>query len=453
MDNRILQRVPEITSNRCPFCSNELRRRTAKCRNHQYNDGKVFERELYYCTTCDLWYAIKGKTNIFKYHNVFCFPLLEGKEYTIEMLQWRTYGKPLPSSLKGEEDRSPAVTRKEDAPQREVPSQQLPKASLSKPQAFSSVKPAPKQEENKPGKSLKEELIEKYNAPASMVTMLNCTIEAIVGSAMTPPEEPVVIFLVSELEDDQIQPNYYYIYSKVGQKILRCLAEQGKRFQINRERQDFRYRVNYYYVGPEMKTLLSERQERKDYETRFDRIIDVKLYKGRSICRNHGDIVQRVVAMLPGTRSDERHPLEVYFCPACKLYYVNEDAYLRFCDSYGLPPIKLYSYANDDFDGEGLRPISDLRAYGYDVSKDSQQNPSRRRRILVDLIESGLVTKAKVLSHLEFLNRLNRSKPEQINACRARQEDYDYISNYKINEDRVIWGRIVPAKTRPTRKW
>lgn len=452
MDNRTLRRVPEITSDRCPFCNNKLSRRTARCRNHQYNDGKVFERELYYCTTCDLWYAIKGKTNIFEYHNVFCFPLLKEKEYTVEMLRWRTYGKPLTSSSEGEKARPPVVVWKEATPQKDKTIQRVCKKPLNRPQILSARKPALKQGVDMTRKSLKEELIEKYDAPESMVTMINCTIEAAVGSAMIPPDEPVAIFLVSEFEDDQKQPNCYYIYSKTGQKILRCLTAQDKRFQINRGRRDFRYRVNYFYVGPEMEDLLCECQERKDFEPGFDRIIDVKLYRGRSICRNHGDVVQRVVAMLPGTRSDERHPLEVYYCPACKLYYVNEDAYLRFCDKYGLPPIKLYSYANDDFEGQGLRSVSFLRAYGYDVSKDSRQNPLRRRSILVDLIESGLATKARVLSHLEFLNRLNKNKPEQISACRTRQEDYDFISNYKINENRVIWGRITPANMPPAPK-
>lgn len=310
MDNRLVRRVPEIKSDICPFCRNKLDQRIARCSNNLYNDGNIFEHELFYCGACDLWYAVKGKTMPFVLHNAFCFPLLKGKKYTLEMLRWRIFGKDPYAAVEGSKRFSPAVTWI-DTSQNNVSKQKASTSSKRKSVSVNQNQPAQKHNEAEYRDQLKEQLIEKYDAPQSMVTMLGCTVEEIIGSAMSPPDEPAIIFLVSAFEDDQKRPNYYYIHGKVGQMIIRRLASHEKRFRINRGKQDFRYLVNYYYVGPMMDAFLKEERSKIHDLSVFEGIVDVKLYKGRNVCRSHGDIVQRVVAMLPGTRSDERHPLAV----------------------------------------------------------------------------------------------------------------------------------------------
>ena len=170
----------------------------------------------------------------------------------------------------------------------------------------------------------------------------------------------------------------------------------------------------------------------------------------KGLCRRHGDQTERLVVNMISSRSEEPHPLEVYYCPRCRKFYVNYETYLRFYRRYGMPPLRLYG----DSDKSGaenqyasLRQHSDLNLFGYTVSGALGENEDFRHALLEDVINSGNLTKAQVTSHLEWLIRFGRNNEKMLFARMRWQNDLEYIESYQPMRTN-IFGTFKPGKTK-----
>lgn len=88
---------------------------------------------------------------------------------------------------------------------------------------------------------------------------------------------------------------------------------------------------------------------------------------------------------------------------------------------------------------DSLSTESDLHMYGYYVSSDLKNNQLYRIRILEDVIDTGLMEKADVISHIERLIYRNKSKKDAIERWKS---DLDYVRSYKENRQRIVWGEF-----------
>ena len=67
----------------------------------------------------------------------------------------------------------------------------------------------------------------------------------------------------------------------------------------------------------------------------------------------------------------------------------------------------------------------------------------QRRKVLEQLIDTGLMTKAGIMSHIEWLISIRKNMPSMRFACREWEDDLEFISRYEMKNQRVIWGSIV----------
>lgn len=147
------------------------------------------------------------------------------------------------------------------------------------------------------------------------------------------------------------------------------------------------------------------------------------------------------------SRSQDPHPLEVYYCPVCGKFYVNYETYFNFYRRYGIPPLRLFGDSGVGERGEAfssLRNQSDLNLFGYNVSGELAENPRLRQAILEDIIDSGNLTKAQVTSHLEWLIRFGKHNAKMQNARDRWRSDLKHIEAYQPRRTN-IWGQFKSA--------
>lgn len=85
-----------------------------------------------------------------------------------------------------------------------------------------------------------------------------------------------------------------------------------------------------------------------------------------------------------------------------------------------------------------LSPQSILSKNGYTVKSGSGIPISERQRILVRVIENGIMTRNQVCDHLQYLIYLNDGKKNYESAVSKWRSDLDYIQSYKFKTDREV---------------
>ena len=173
---------------------------------------------------------------------------------------------------------------------------------------------------------------------------------------------------------------------------------------------------------------------------------EVVLYQGRNLCSNHPNKVHCITALVWCSRSEKLVPISLYHCEECNFYFINYESYKRYADKFGLPFLQLttrehyFSTTNDYY--SQLREQSDLAIYGYNVNQYTDMTHCERINLLTDLIDMGLITKAKIINHIEYLLRSRRN--EKYRLARIKwQEDLEYINDYKINTQRFVWTKLI----------
>lgn len=76
-----------------------------------------------------------------------------------------------------------------------------------------------------------------------------------------------------------------------------------------------------------------------------------------------------------------------------------------------------------------LRESSELRLYGYSVSQTEAIPQSDRQALLKQLVDNGLISKQKIIQHLEWLIRTHEYNDQYDNACYKWKKDLQYIND------------------------
>lgn len=234
-------------------------------------------------------------------------------------------------------------------------------------------------------------------------------------------------------------------------EICRAFTDAVARMKHDVSFRNRLYHINWYTGNKLRKQVLTRREGYRRFKENDNTIrpVDIIVYRGKRPCKKHLNEVEILAVYVYGMQTQEAHPIDVYFCPVCKEYYVNYDVYLDFCKRYGLPPFRLH----DDQDGgngwseyyDRLRDRSELNLYGYNVNEKSGLTVLQRQKLLADLIDSGLMTQAQICALLEDIMRVHRKNPNSTSAMDKWKADLAFAQEHRKDWSRVVWGKFVPA--------
>ncbi|SOC17857.1 leucine-rich repeat domain-containing protein [Pseudobutyrivibrio ruminis] len=171
-----------------------------------------------------------------------------------------------------------------------------------------------------------------------------------------------------------------------------------------------------------------------------DFIVKTNVYN----CKNNGHVLKEVTAVVfcmdrKGNIIEQK--VMAGYCQTCNQYYILEREYERLTKFYTiLCRVVDYSYIsnNSKFTGNmfaDLKEESVIKQYGYNVNQQNNLSDIQRQSILALLIETGVLTKVEICSHLDWLinNRGYNSKKYAV-AINKWEKDREYIENLKLND-------------------
>ena len=279
--------------------------------------------------------------------------------------------------------------------------------------------------------------VQYYNAPQSTVL--------VVQYHDVEENQAPFLFLVTNRDDHDGTRSFYHISSEVGNRVMEAVLRGNRFFSLNGNP----YNILQKYYGPNFTTIAKPRTQVIELVERPEKLVDVYVYNLRGLCRLHGRKTERLVVNIVSSRSPDPHPLEIYYCPVCGKFYVNYETYFSFYRKYGIPPLKLFGDSEVGESGtpfSSLRNKSDLYLFGYNVSGELADNPVLRQAILEDIVDSGNLTKAQVISHLEWLIRFGKNNDKMQYAISRWKTDLKHIESYQPRRTN-IWGRFKSSDT------
>ena len=407
MINDIYKQVPRIVSEgkSCSYCGSHMgytKDQNAYAYTRDYKKKTVFTLKLYYCHKCRVAYYVQGSS--FAYDD-------PDYRYRVSYFDAANY-------------------KKIDAI----------KLINSLPTDVIEIGEKPELEDDflkeNTVMELTDTVLKEYDAPYGTIGIF----------CYEMPDHPLdrlrTAFIVqgeSRMRDKKIYA--YGIDHEYSTIIQNALLDNDSEFSY----QGVRRKLHYCYLGYNLRYHMIAIQKIKDFESAsFDHPVDIYVYRGKGVqCRNQHHL-EMVTANIISARNNIRQTLNVYYCCFCDEFFVNDNDYFDFCKVNGLPPLRLHYGANYFGSPYGSyydnrREYSKLRLYGYYVSGDMADKSLYRKRLLEDLVDSGLMTKPEILLHLEYLTRDMSRFPDAV----ARwQSDYDHLSDYHVDRQRIVWGRL-----------
>lgn len=137
------------------------------------------------------------------------------------------------------------------------------------------------------------------------------------------------------------------------------------------------------------------------------------------------------------------------YCDTCKKYYVLESEYRKLkLRGRIICKIVEHTYWNDpkNRNGFNLNKESLLHIMGYNVNAQEDLSQMQRQKILEIIIKEGILTKAEVCSHLDYLINRSIGRVYLMEASNKWKADRDYITSYDKNSKSVEVNSIVYNK-------
>ena len=171
---------------------------------------------------------------------------------------------------------------------------------------------------------------------------------------------------------------------------------------------------------------------------------EIWIYSLKMPCVGHQKRVETVTAYVQAANDMHLYPLNVYYCPVCQKYYINSEQYRAFAKKHGLPDIRLMfeRNANGTIDFSAWHEESLLHLMGYNVDSREGLSDEERHQTLLHILNTGTMTKAEIISFLEFLIYKNEGNYRLDNARTKWKEDANFIRNYDLGNQRKVAGRF-----------
>ena len=147
-----------------------------------------------------------------------------------------------------------------------------------------------------------------------------------------------------------------------------------------------------------------------------------------------------------GTIKDIKVPSN--YCPLCNCYYISSLTYSNIKNQGNLLCQKMSSEEYIKFKGkvfkdDNLKSQSILNMAGYNVNSIDNYTKSYRQEVLKYVIETGLLSKKRVIGYLNYFIRLNEGRANLEDAVEKWRMDRDFLTGYEQKERRVIGVRRI----------
>ena len=442
-EEKVIRSLPLIQNNRwrCPFCSTPLRPVYAKCCFDSKGKRRYVLRKVSFCRTCDLHFATRalvsdlnsfgeekkiGKVRTFSISQMTAEEIREVAYGSIKDINiWeRIRQKQNPDDTA--DNPNPSNGQKKETPASRSVNENQSTQGLSKPHHnFYDIN--------------EKDIFKQYGVPRSTRGIINYTDKS------GKNEENIV--LVDDADDQDSIHNIFWS----EREICRVFTDAIARMKHDVNYRGLWYHINWYAGSKLRKQILARREGYRRFKEIDNNIkpVDIHIYRGKRLCKKHLTEVEILAVYVYGMQTREAHPIDVYFCPVCKEYFVNYEVYLDFCKRYGLPPFRLHDDQDEGSEGsdyyDRLRDHSELNLYGYNVNEKNCLTVLQRQKLLADLIDSGLMTQAQICGFLEDIMRMHRKNPNSTTAMEKWKADLAFVQDHKMDSTHVVWGKFVPA--------
>ena len=159
-------------------------------------------------------------------------------------------------------------------------------------------------------------------------------------------------------------------------------------------------------------------------------------------CIKNKHEIEAVTAKTTNIKNGNPVEVNVFYCSQCDKYFINFEALQKYI-SRGIYPALHYIF--DSLNADQLNDASELMLYGYNV-REGGLSQFERRRILEWVIDSGLMSKAAIISNLQFKVRYNGRKPGNERAKQKWLDDILFVSQYVYGNKREIKAVFVFKK-------
>lgn len=292
--------------------------------------------------------------------------------------------------------------------------------------------------EKKYERILSKDIAKEYDAPKSTV--------AIVLYEMTKfPETGIrkACIVRNKSDEKTVGKNIYHKNHEYSKIILDALHNCKNEFSY----QGLTRKLHRYYLEGNYRSDFYRTKEtlRKFSNANYKNLFKINVYKrkGYICCSEYS--TETVNAYIVGSRTMKPAPITVYYCCVCKAYYIDYNQYRDFCLKNGLPPFAI-TYVEDKKSSsyyDYLNDKSKLRLLGYYVSGNLKNDSIFRKRLLEEIINTGLMSKAEIISHIEgLIESRNKSCPGAVERWKS---DLEYVYQINRNEERTIIGEFVPG--------
>ena len=173
----------------------------------------------------------------------------------------------------------------------------------------------------------------------------------------------------------------------------------------------------------------------------------IYIYNQKNISLSDSTDLEAVTAWTWCIKSNDLVPMTVLYSKKQEKYYLNASTYEDYRERYGLPFLRLECIDQGVFSDFNLRAESELKMYGYSVSKADGLTSAQRQSRLAQLMDSGLIPKSKIISHLDLLIKMNYGKEKMEDACYAWKDDRRFVLDYKLHNQRSIWATAFKANS------
>jgi hypothetical protein len=126
----------------------------------------------------------------------------------------------------------------------------------------------------------------------------------------------------------------------------------------------------------------------------------------------------------------------IVYCAECNMYFVLEGTYKKLREK-GVLMCQVMDYKTYKKFGVYSPTVaywkdeSPLKILGYSVSNEAGLSMIQRREILEKIVNSGILSKQRVLEYLDFFIKLNHTHTE---AVERWKDDREHICNYRIEQ-------------------
>lgn len=189
------------------------------------------------------------------------------------------------------------------------------------------------------------------------------------------------------------------------------------------------------------KGLISEYYD-PEHEPIPDNFIDwtnqlesVFIYSSFNYCLHNKHSTSNHNARIVDLISGKTRYLKVLYCEDCQKYYAAKNQIDRFIRAGIALKVKFISLDYSDY--SDFKSVSDLALYGYNVRKNGLKDHDRMK-LLVKIIENGLMSPHEIIDHLNGLISLHQYDPKWSAAIDKYRDDIAFVNDYKFQNPDVI---------------